>query len=141
MHGLDCVACRRGQTNHGLWRRGNTIFQLALDEIFPRNLEHSFLSKDILSIEASDPKYPHLTVVDLPGIIHTETMNQSLADKDAILSLAEGYMGKERTIILPVVSCSNDISNQAVLDMAKRLDPQFIRGNSETTTWLSQSRT
>jgi GTP-binding protein EngB required for normal cell division len=104
-----------------------TIFDKAIGAIFPNGSRSSFLSKDILSIEISGPKQPHLTVVDLPGIIHAATMNQTIEDKDAITSLARSYMQKERTIILAVVSCSNDISNQVVLEMAKELDPRGIR--------------
>jgi GTP-binding protein EngB required for normal cell division len=105
----------------------NTIFRLAEDAIFPPGMAHSFLSKNILSIEISGQSQPHLTVVDLPGIIHAPTMEQTEEDIKAINSLAISYMQKERTIILIVVSGSNDISNQVVLKRAKKLDPKGTR--------------
>ena len=105
----------------------DTIFNLAKDAIFPPGIPHSFLSQNILSIEISGPSQPHLTVVDLPGIIHTPTMDQTEDDVEAINSLANSYMQKERTIILIVVSGSNDISNQVVLKKAKELDTEGNR--------------
>jgi GTP-binding protein EngB required for normal cell division len=105
----------------------DTIFDRAKDAIFPTGAASAFLSRSILSIEISGPDQPHLTVVDLPGIIHSATMNQTEADKKAITTLANSYMQKERTIILLVVSGSNDISNQIVLGMAKVMDLKGTR--------------
>jgi GTP-binding protein EngB required for normal cell division len=104
-----------------------TVFQRATAAIFPPGNKKSFLSKNILSVEVSGPNQPHLTVVDLPGIIHSATGNQTAADKEAITTLANSYMEKERTIILPVVSCSSDTSNQVILDMVKAVDNKGVR--------------
>jgi GTP-binding protein EngB required for normal cell division len=103
------------------------IFESAKHTIFPKESNGSFVSKSILSIEVSGPTQPHLTLVDLPGIIHSATMEQTEKDKEDIIALARYYMRKERTIILPVVSGGNDISNQAVLGMVKQLDPEGKR--------------
>jgi GTPase SAR1 family protein len=105
----------------------DTIFTRAMETIFPAGPQHNFLSKHILSIQISGPTQPHLTVVDLPGIIHAATAEQTEDDKVAIVALARYYMEKERTIILPVVSGSNDISNQAVLSMVKEIDRKGVR--------------
>jgi hypothetical protein len=37
-------------------------------------------SNDLLRVEVSGPDRPHLTIVDLPGLIHSETRQQSAAD-------------------------------------------------------------
>ncbi|KAK0512689.1 hypothetical protein JMJ35_004706 [Cladonia borealis] len=105
----------------------NTVFSRATRTIFPSSGIETFLSRDILSIESSGPQRPHLTVVDLPGIIHSATMSQAESDVRAIRDLAREYMQKERSIILPIVSGAVDISNQIVLTEVKRVDPDGIR--------------
>ena len=102
------------------------IFDLATHAIFPQGTKR-FLSKSKLSIEISGPTQPHLTLVDLPGIIQSATGDQTDDDTKDILELAKYYMGKERTIILSVVSCGDDISNQAVLGIVNKLDPEGKR--------------
>ena len=105
----------------------DTVFSRATQTIFPSSGSETFLSRDILSIESSGPQRPHLTVVDLPGIIHAASMNQTESDVRTILELAREYMQKERSIILPIVSGAVDISNQIVLTEVKRVDPDGIR--------------
>ena len=105
----------------------DTVFSRATQTIFPSSGTESFLSRDILSIESSGPQRPHLTVVDLPGFIHSATMNQTETDVTAIQELAREYMQKERSIILPIMSGAVDIGNQIVLTEVKRVDPDGIR--------------
>ncbi|KAF3006088.1 hypothetical protein E8E13_011098 [Curvularia kusanoi] len=46
-------------------------------------------SKNLLRIEVSGPDRPHLTIVDLPGLIHSETKQQSMTDVElSILGIA-----------------------------------------------------
>ncbi|KAH6613021.1 P-loop containing nucleoside triphosphate hydrolase protein [Boeremia exigua] len=59
-------------------------------------------SKDLLRIEVSGPDRPQLTIVDLPGLMHSETNQQS--------------------IILAIVSAKNDYANQIVLELARNYD-------------------
>lgn len=40
-------------------------------------------SRDLLRIEITGPQHPHLTIVDLPGLIHSATKNQT--DDDVVL--------------------------------------------------------
>jgi hypothetical protein len=37
-------------------------------------------SNNLLRVEVSGPNQPHLTIIDLPGLIHSETRQQSAAD-------------------------------------------------------------
>ncbi|KAK4121570.1 hypothetical protein N657DRAFT_699176 [Parathielavia appendiculata] len=48
--------------------------------------------------------HPHLTIVDLPGLIHAETKHQSSADVELIKGLIQSYMNESRCIILAVFS-------------------------------------
>ncbi|KAL2156650.1 hypothetical protein VTH82DRAFT_1395 [Thermothelomyces myriococcoides] len=84
-------------------------------------------SKDILRIEVTNPNSPQLTLVDLPGLIHTETKNQTASDIQLIKDVVQSYMKEPRSIILAVVSAKNDIANQVVLGLARTADPKGNR--------------
>ncbi|KAK0736173.1 P-loop containing nucleoside triphosphate hydrolase protein [Apiosordaria backusii] len=80
-------------------------------------------AKDILRVEVTGPDRPHLTMVDLPGLIHSETKNQSASDVQLIQDVVQGYMKQSRCIILAVISAKNDFANQIVLKLARAADP------------------
>jgi GTPase SAR1 family protein len=84
-------------------------------------------SKDILRVEVSGPDRPHLTIVDLPGLVHSETKHQSASDVDLVQDVVQSYMKEPRSIILAVVSAKNDYANQIVLKLARAADKQGIR--------------
>ncbi|KAI0509701.1 P-loop containing nucleoside triphosphate hydrolase protein [Xylaria bambusicola] len=79
-------------------------------------------SKDLLRIEISGPHHPHLTIVDLPGLIHSETKQQSASDVELVRDVVQTYMKQPRSIILAVVSAKNDFANQIVLKLARSID-------------------
>ncbi|KAF2036299.1 hypothetical protein EK21DRAFT_106400 [Setomelanomma holmii] len=84
-------------------------------------------SKDILSVEICGPDRPQLTLVDLPGLIHSATKASTEADKDLIHGLVQEYMQNPRTIILAVVSAKNDAANQIILSLFKKIDKKGSR--------------
>ncbi|KAH6857010.1 P-loop containing nucleoside triphosphate hydrolase protein [Chaetomium sp. MPI-CAGE-AT-0009] len=84
-------------------------------------------AKDILRIEVTGPDRPHLTIVDLPGLIHSETRNQTASDVHLIQDVVKSYMREPRCIILAVVSAKNDFANQVVLKLARAADPHGTR--------------
>ncbi|KAK8106604.1 interferon-induced GTP-binding protein Mx [Apiospora kogelbergensis] len=84
-------------------------------------------AKDLLRIEVSGPDRPHLTIVDLPGLIHSQTKHQSSSDVDLIQEGVEAYMREPRSIILAVVSAKNDFANQVVLKLARSADSAGTR--------------
>ena len=105
-------------------------------------------SRDVLSIEISGPTRPHLTVVDLPGLIHSETKQQSKEDVETVKALVEEYIKEKRTIVIAVVSAKNDYANQIILKKARDLDaacrtlgiitkPDYLEPGSENEkSWL-----
>ena len=112
-----------------------TLHQL---DDFPRMIERAKLkmgitatgtsfSKDILRVEISGQGKPKLTVVDLPGLIHSESRNQSPAAVELISGLVRSYMENPRSVILAVVSAKNDYANQIVLKRAKEVDREGLR--------------
>ncbi|EAQ88463.1 hypothetical protein CHGG_05082 [Chaetomium globosum CBS 148.51] len=84
-------------------------------------------ARDILRIEVTGPDRPHLTIVDLPGLIHSETKNQTASDVHLIQEVVNSYMKEPRCIILAVVSAKNDFANQVVLKLARAADPRGVR--------------
>ncbi|EED18554.1 dynamin, putative [Talaromyces stipitatus ATCC 10500] len=87
----------------------------------------SSFSRDVLQLEVSGPKLPHLTLVDLPGLIHHPNKEQTEDDVRIPRELVKKYMSQERSIVLAIVTAKNDTSNQVVLEMAKAADPQGNR--------------
>ncbi|KAI8623502.1 vacuolar sorting protein [Xylariaceae sp. FL1651] len=86
--------------------------------------EHSkAFCNDLLRVEITGPDRPHLTIVDLPGLIHSETKNQTASDIELIQQVVQDYMKEPRSIILAVVSAKNDFANQIVLKLARLADP------------------
>ncbi|KAK5998958.1 Interferon-induced GTP-binding Mx2-like protein [Cladobotryum mycophilum] len=84
-------------------------------------------TQDLLRIEISGPDRPHLTIVDLPGLIHVQTRYQSSTDIKLVSKIVKTYMKEPRSIILAVVSAKNDYANQVVLKHAREADPTGSR--------------
>jgi hypothetical protein len=84
-------------------------------------------ARDVLSIEISGPDRPQLTLVDLPGLIHSENKTQSSDDVQLVWDLVEGYISNPRTIILAIVSAKNDYANQIILKRAREFDKKGSR--------------
>ncbi|KAL2173145.1 P-loop containing nucleoside triphosphate hydrolase protein [Thermothelomyces heterothallicus CBS 202.75] len=84
-------------------------------------------SRDILRVEIAKPDVYPLTLVDLPGIFHSETTDQDLEGKQIVDQLIESYMSQDKSIILAVVATNNQLANQKVLQEAKKHDPERKR--------------
>lgn len=82
----------------------------------------SSFSRDVLQLEVSGPKLPHLTLVDLPGLIHSANKEQKDEDVQIPRELVKHYMNQPRSIVLAIVTAKNDVQNQVVLDMIKKAD-------------------
>jgi GTP-binding protein EngB required for normal cell division len=84
-------------------------------------------SKDLLRVEVSGPDRPHLTMVDLPGLIYSETKQQSASNVELVQDVVQAYMKEPRSVILAVVSAKNDYANQIVLKLARAADRKGVR--------------
>ena len=89
--------------------------------------ETETFSDDILKMEISKLKEPHLTLVDLPGLIHTGKTEQSARDMELVSSLVRSHLAKTRSIIFAIVSAKNDSANQIVTKFARDFDPKGNR--------------
>ncbi|RYP73838.1 hypothetical protein DL769_004151 [Monosporascus sp. CRB-8-3] len=78
---------------------------------------------DILHVEISSPKQPHLTLVDLPGLFLASNKDQSVEDAKLIESLVLSYMSQPRSIVLVVLSAKSEFVLQRVTQRAREKDP------------------
>ena len=92
----------------------------------PSANSHAF-AKDVLSIEIEGPLRPQLTLVDLPGLIQTETKGVTKADVELVAEITDHYISQPRTICLAVVSAANDYANQGILTKVRKVDPEGER--------------
>ena len=84
-------------------------------------------SKDVLSIEIEGPSRPQLTLVDLPGLIQSQTKGVTAADVDMVEEITDHYISQHRTICLAVISATNDYANQGILTKVRKVDPRGER--------------
>jgi GTPase SAR1 family protein len=84
-------------------------------------------SKDVLRLEIEGPNVYPLSLVDLPGLYHTNTEKQSLGGRDTVDELVESYMRQKNSIILVVVAANINLASHAALEKAKTIDPQRRR--------------
>jgi len=107
----------------GLMEEATNLMGLGDDGIVPARA----FSRDVLSIEIAGPGRPHLTLVDLPGLIHSENKHQSTEDVELIKGLVNDYIKEKRTIVMAVVSAKNDYANQIILKKCRDVDPKGHR--------------
>jgi GTPase SAR1 family protein len=84
-------------------------------------------SKDVLRVEFWGPTQPQLTLVDLPGLIHSETRGQTKDDIKLVNDLVTSYLKSPASIILAIISARYDINNQVILRRAREVDPEGKR--------------
>ena len=87
----------------------------------------SGFSDDVLRVDITGLKLPHLTLVDLLGLIHSGNKQQPAKDLQLVSWLVQSYMADKRSIIVAVVSAKNDYANQIVTRFARDVDPKGLR--------------
>lgn len=84
-------------------------------------------ARDVLCIKLTGPSLTPLTLVDLPGLFHSRSKDQTVADSHDVKSLVLDYMKQTRTINLVILSASLDLSNQVVTEFVDTVDPRGQR--------------
>lgn len=84
-------------------------------------------ARDVLSIEIEGPSRPQLTLVDIPGLIQTDTKGITKADVELVGEITDQYIKQPRTICLAVVSAASDPANQSILTKVREVDPDGER--------------
>lgn len=85
--------------------------------------ETNKFSDDVLVVEVKDPEFQPLTLIDLPGLIHSVVDD----DNNFVRRLASSYLGEARSVILAIVHARSDIDNQEILKIIKDHDPSGKR--------------
>ena len=84
-------------------------------------------ARDVLSIDIAGPLREQLTLVDIPGLIQTDTKGVTKDDVDLVAEITDRYISQPRTICLAVVSAAYDCANQKILTKVRQVDPKGDR--------------
>ncbi|KAJ3000968.1 hypothetical protein HDV02_000037 [Globomyces sp. JEL0801] len=68
-----------------------------------------------------------LTLIDLPGIIHSVSSNQDMRMITMVESVVKHYISKPRSLILAVITCKDEIENQAIFHFSREVDATGCR--------------
>jgi GTPase SAR1 family protein len=82
---------------------------------------------DTLHVEVTDPQWPPLTVVDLPGIIAAANQGQRDEDVEIPWQLCSQYMSNKKSIILAVISADTQVNVTGIWKLIKQHDPEHKR--------------
>ncbi|POW05458.1 hypothetical protein PSTT_09712 [Puccinia striiformis] len=82
---------------------------------------------DILTVELNGPGLPILTLVDLPGYIHTHATGQAESIVEDIAQLVERYLDSPRTVIMAVIPVNRDFETNVAIKHIRRFDPDGKR--------------
>nr|POF24700.1 interferon-induced gtp-binding protein mx [Quercus suber] len=75
---------------------------------------------DTLCAEVAGPNQPHLTLVDLPGLIHFQGQNAEMQDRERIEAMVRQHFNNNRTIVLAVVSATYDLELQRIMTLIEQ---------------------
>ncbi|GJJ76958.1 hypothetical protein EMPS_09317 [Entomortierella parvispora] len=81
------------------------------------------VSKRVLEITLSGPNQSPLTLIDLPGYVHTVSDDEDPNLPKVIEEINSRYIADPRTIILAVMQASVEFENSKILGVAKTHDP------------------
>ena len=83
--------------------------------------------RDVLRVDMRGPECAPITVVDLPGLIHSTDSTLTKKDRDISHALVDEYIQKPRTIVLAIVSGLNAAVNQVIIQKARGYDQEGKR--------------
>ncbi|KAH6592521.1 hypothetical protein BASA61_004546 [Batrachochytrium salamandrivorans] len=87
---------------------------------------HLKFSKNIVCLDIQGAGI-NLSLVDLPGIIRNVEIPEETLFIAMIEDLVRSYIAQERTIIVATITCKDEVENQAIVHLAREVDPTGSR--------------